>query len=115
MNLVDKFVTTCELLRAVQNPDGQGGSVTEWETVRRFGAAFVKTQTRPANTAEKDGSAETYTVTVPARVGLKFHDVLRRVSDGCIFRVTSDSTDSVPPKCATFSFEQVSAERWELP
>lgn len=115
MSLIDKFVTACELLQAVQNPDGQGGSVTEWKNVQNFGAAFVKDQKRQTSTAEKATSAETYTVTVPSRIGLKFHDVIRRAADGYTFRVTSNSADSSPPRCASFRFEQVSAERWELP
>lgn len=113
--LIDRFVKTCELLQPVQTPDGQGGSVTRWNAVKQFGAAFVKNQTRQTSAAEKPGSAETYTITVPSRAGLKYGDVLRRVSDKAIFRVTSNSDDSSPPPCASFRFEQVSAERWELP
>lgn len=115
MSLIDKFVRQCELVVQSESPDGQGGTVTSWTPGKRFGAAFVKRESREGITAEKPGSVEWYTVTVPSRVGLKHHDVIRRISDGLVLRVTSDSTDTSPPPCASFTFEQVNAERWELP
>lgn len=115
MNLIDKFVRQCELLAQTEVPDGQGGTVTEWTAGKRFGAAFVKKNTGAGTTAEKSVGVEQYTVTIPKRIGLKHNDVIRRISDGLILRVTSDSADTSPPPCATFAFEQVNAERWELP
>ena len=46
---------------------------------------------------------------------LEYHDVFRRLSDGKIFRVTSDGDDVQTPKSATFQFSRVTAEEWELP
>lgn len=115
MSLIDKFARECELLEFVEHPDGQGGTVTDWMPKARFPAAFVKKNSGTGTTAEKSVNSEQYTVTVPGRPGLKYNDVIRRVCDGLILRVTSDSADTSPPACATFMFEQVNAERWELP
>ena len=77
-------------------------------------AAAVQDNTLAARVAEKQGVTEVYTVTTPTGVGLEFHDVFRRDSDGATFRATSNAIDSRPPEAATFAFEQVNAERWEL-
>ena len=39
---------------------------------------------------------------------------MKRVSDGKVFRVTSDGDDVITPPFATFSFHQVTAEEWEI-
>ena len=43
-----------------------------------------------------------------------FINELRRVSDGTVFRVTSNVKDSETPDVSTFQIGQVTAERWEL-
>ena len=113
--LVGNFMARCTMLEKKRIPDGQGGFTTGWADAGPFMAAVVKNNTLAARVAEKQGVTEVYTVTTADGVGLEFHDVFRRDSDGAIFRVTSNAIDSRPPAVATFTFEQVSAERWELP
>ena len=108
--LVGNFMARCTMLEKKRIPDGQGGFTTGWADAGPFMAAVVKDNTL----AEKQGVTEVYTVTTPTGVGLEFHDVFRRDSDGATFRVTSNAIDSRPPAAATFAFEQVTAERWEL-
>ena len=55
---------------------------------------------------------DTYTVTVPYNVKLEYNNLFKRVEDGKIFRVTSDSVDVKTPSVATFSFKQVTAEEY---
>ena len=78
-------------------------------------AAIIKDRSLAARVAEKDGVTAVYTVTTDEGVALDFHEVFRRDKDGVTFRVTSDHTDSKPPRAASFSFEQVTAERWSIP
>ena len=79
-----------------------------------FDAAIVKDTSLEARIAEKEGLTNTYTVTTSPNAALEFHDVFKRVRDGQVFRVTSNGDDVRPPSVATFDFEQVSAEEWEL-
>lgn len=113
--LVGNFMARCTMMEKKRIPDGQGGFTTGWSDAGPFMAAVVKDSTLAARVAEKQGVTEVYTVTTPSGVGLEFHDVFRRDSDGATFRVTSNAIDSRPPTAASFAFEQVSAERWELP
>jgi hypothetical protein len=70
--------------------------------------------TLQARVAESEGMKAIYTVTTERAMPLDFHDVFRRVSDGQVFRVTSDGTDKQTPDRAGFQFSQVSAEEWGL-
>lgn len=113
--LIGNFMARCTMLEKKRIPDGMGGFTAVWADAGPFMAAVVKNNTLAARVAEKQGVTEVYTVTTAEGVGLEFHDVFRRDSDGATFRVTSNANDSRPPAAATFAFEQVTAERWELP
>lgn len=115
MSLFEAFYTPCVMMEKKRTPDGLGGYTTEWTEGAEFMAAIVKNDTLQAAIAEKQGVTEVYTITTPVGVGLDYHEVFRRVSDGATFRVTSNAKDSETPNMASFSFEQVKAERWELP
>lgn len=114
MTLIDVFKEACVMMDKVSTPDGIGGFTYDWVEGAPFEAAIVKNNTLQAKIAEKEGVTELYTITFPETLPLGFHDVLKRVSDGAVFRVTSNVTDSKPPSVATFHFGQVSAERWVL-
>ena len=79
-----------------------------------FDAAITHDTTLQARVAESEGMKSTYTVTTEKNMVLDFHDVFRRMTDGQVFRVTSDGTDIVTPDRASFQFSQVSAEEWVL-
>ena len=61
------------------------------------------------------GAVGIYTVTTTKAMNLQYHDVFKRVSDGKIFRVTSDGDDKKTPRSAGLDMRQVTAEEWELP
>lgn len=113
--LIDGYLQPCVMLTKKRVPDGQGGFEAIWTDGDEFDAAIVKDRSLQARVAEKQGVSSVYTITTARGVALEYHEVFRRVSDGATFRVTSDYTDSRPPNVATFDFEQVTAERWELP
>ena len=112
-NLSGAFLTDCVRLIPEYTPDGQGGRATRWTDGPAFRAALVKSGSAAGRSAEKTGVSESYAVTTPVGAGLMHGDAFRRVSDGAAFRVTSNYTDTSPPKCAGFTFEQVTAERWD--
>ena len=67
-----------------------------------------------AKQAEAMGVTSVYTLTTKRSTILEYHDVLRRESDGKIFRVTSDGDDNFTPQSATLDMRQVSCEEWRL-
>lgn len=115
MMLWEEFLTECKIQKKTSVSDGQGGFTTSWTDNVTFNAAIVKNTSTAAQIAEKQGITAMYTITIPTSITLNFHDIFKRISDNKIFRVTSNYTDSKPPKSASFAFYQVTAEEWELP
>lgn len=114
-DLIRSALVPCMMIEKKRIPDGQGGTTTEYVEGAPFEAAIKKDSTLEAVKAEREGVTEVYTVVTRVGVGLDFGETFKRLEDGMLFRVTSNSTDSRTPKAATFAFERVRAERWEIP
>ena len=114
MSLLTESMTRCVLLDKRRVPDGEGGYTIEWTESAAFDAAITFDSSMNARIGAKSGVTSLYTVTVPDGVKLDYHDVFRRVSDGKIFRVTSDGDDKKTPPRASFRVSQVTAEEWTL-
>lgn len=115
--LIEDFYEDFTLLTPVMVPDGEGGSTTTWHDNTKFFAAAVKDTSPEVRAAERAGSTPEYTLTISeyTPVNIAYHDVVKRDSDGAVFRAISSSVDSKPPKRATFNFSQVRCELWQLP
>lgn len=115
MSLIDEMKSACVFMEKTRQPDGEGGYYTTWSEGAGLMAAINTDNSFEKRRAEQDGVTSVYTITVDKKVTLEYHDVLKRLSDGKIFRVTSDGDDVQTPSRATFQFSQVTAEEWKLP
>lgn len=95
-------------------PDGQGGTVTSWVDGSAFRAALVLDDASEVVAAQAAGAKAVYRVAVDPSVVLEYHDVFRRVSDGAVFRVTSNSDDKKTPERASFRMAVCTAESWVI-
>lgn len=114
MSLLDEQMEKCVLIDKQRTPDGYGGYNTTWVDSVEFDSAIVLNTSMEARIAEKQGVTNLYTVTTNKAMNLQYHDVFRRISDGKIFRVTSDGDDKHTPVSASLNMRQVTAEEWEL-
>ena len=114
MRLYEQMMTPCVRIECVRTDDGEGGYKTEWKEGEAFQAVIVRDTSNTAKIAEKEGVTSVYTVTTGKEISLAFHDVIKRLSDGRIFRVTSDKGDKTSPECSRINISQVSAEKWEV-
>ena len=112
MSLLSQAMEDVVMLEKKRVPDGEGGFTTDWAEGVQFKAAISFDSSMEARTAEKQGVTSLYTVTVPINAKLEYHDVLKRLRDGKVFRITSDGDDKVTPKAASFQFVQVTAEEY---
>ena len=112
--LILEAMTSCELLKAVRTPDGEGGYKNSWETADTFDAAIIHQSSGEIRRAESEHLSKTFSVFTDKAVQLQHQDVFRRCADGKIFRVTSDGRDRQTPACASFSVARVTAEEWKL-
>ena len=115
MSLLSDAMETVAYINKSVVPDGYGGTKTVWTEGATFQAAITFDTSLQARIAEAQNVRSMYTITTSRDLVLEYHDVLRRLRDGKIFRVTSDGDDKYTPISATLDMRQVTAEEWELP
>lgn len=114
MSLLEQAMEDVVLLEKTRVPDGEGGFITRWSEGAVFKAAVTFDTSMESRIAEKQGVTSRYTVTTRKSATLEFHDVFRRISDGKIFRVTSDGDDKYSPNSSSLNMRQVTAEEWSI-
>ena len=115
MSLLLEAMESCVLLDKQTAPDGYGGYISTWVDGAPFMAAVTFDTSIEARVADKQGVTSLYTVTTEKALTLEYHDVFRRLSDGKVFRVTSDGDDKKTPASAWLNMRQVTAEEWSIP
>jgi hypothetical protein len=114
MSLLEDAMTECQLYDKRRTADGYGTFDTQWIPGPTFLAAFVKDQSIQGRIAAKQGVTALYTITTHKDIVLEYHDVFRRLSDGKVFRATSDAVDKATPASAWLDMRQFTAEEWIL-
>lgn len=95
--------------------DGALGFYEEWvESDIHFNGAFIHNTTIQAQIAEAERSASTYELYLPKGVVTRFPQVIKRLRDGQLFRITSDSADQETPPSAGLQMARVNAEKWRV-
>ena len=105
----------CIILNHVRTDDAYGSYTEAWTDGASFDATIIKNSTTEAVVAEKQGISEIFTVVTSRSFKLDYHDAFRRVSDGQVFRVTSNAKDSEAPDASSIQIAKVTAEKWVLP
>lgn len=114
MSLIEAMMDSCVIMNKSKVSDGEGGFTTEWTEGAEIKVAIVNDISMQARVAEQQKVTSTYTLTTSRENALEFHDVIKRLSDGETFRVTSDGSDKQSPKVSSLNMSQVSAEKWSL-
>ena len=114
MSLLDEAYENFTILNKSIIDDGYGGTTTTWTDGATIQGAIVLDSSTQMKVAQAMGVTSAYTLTVKKNIELDYHTVLRRESDGKIFRLTSDTDDKKTPASATLNMRQYSAEEWVL-
>ena len=114
MSLLDEFREPFCMMDKTSIPDGYGGITRGWKEGAGFQAAAVKDNSMEARVGEVEGVTAVYTITTSRGVHLEYHDVVKRISDEKIFRITSDGDDAATPKSASIDMRIVTAEEFKL-
>lgn len=115
MSLLDEAMESYVLMDKIRVPDGYGGTIPRWVDSMTINVAVQYNGSNEAQIAQALGSTSAYVFTVRKNVQLDYHDVLRRVSDGKIFRITSNSDELKTPASASLNMRNYTAEEWEIP
>lgn len=113
MSLLTEAMEDCRYIDKTTQNDGYGGTIPVWLDGAFFSAAIAFDTSIEARRAEKEGVKNLYTVTTSRTITLMYGDVFKRLSDGKIFRVTSDGTDKKTPLSSTLDMRVVTAEELE--
>lgn len=114
MSLIDCMMESCVFMEQKRTPDGSGGYNTEWAEGKPFRAVITLDTSTEARAAEAAGTVDMYTISVSRSVHLEYHAVIKRLSDGKTFRITSDNADKKTPVCTALDIAQSTAEAWRL-
>lgn len=112
MTLLDTMKVPCVMMDRVTVPDGYGSWDYQWTDGAEFEAVIRKDETPTDMIAEKKDANEHYTIIVDSNVHLYFNDVVKRVEDGQMFKITSSTTDKTAPSRSTVKISVAQAERW---
>lgn len=116
MNMIDESMEDVCFMEKQRTPDGEGGFITTWTEGIEFKASITFDSSMQARIADVQGVSSLYTVTTAKSAKLEYHDVIKRLSDGKVFRITSDGDDKQTPARAIFGqYLQVTAEEWVIP
>ena len=115
MSLLEEAYEKFTIIDKVTVPDGYGGVETRWQDGAEINGAMVHDTSMQAKTAQEMGVKSVYKLTVHKDILLDYHMVLRRESDGQIFRLTTNSDDKKTPPSAGLNMRQYDAEEFVLP
>ena len=114
MSLLENAYEDFTILNKSIIDDGYGGVTTEWTDGATIKGVMVFDNSTQMQIAQKMGVTGAYTLTVRKNIELDYHTVIRRESDGKLFRLISDSDDKKTPEGAGLNMRQYSAEEWSL-
>ena len=112
MSLLNDYTENCQMIDRTTQSDGYGGFIESWVDGATFKAAIALDNSTEAQIALANGATGVYTVVTNRTTLLRYHDVFRRLSDGKVFRVTTDGEDKKTPKSANLNMRVVNAEEW---
>lgn len=115
MSLLSDALEEFVMMDKTTEPDGYGGVRPRWAEGAPFSAAATFDTSMEARVADQQGVTSLYTITTGKAINLQYHEVIKRVSDQKVFRVTSDGDDKKTPESATLDMRQVTAEEWKIP
>lgn len=115
MSLLSEAMEDFVIIDKTTAPDGYGGVIDRYSDGAIIKATATLDNSMQARIADVQGVTALYTIITKKNINLQYHDILKRVSDNKIFRVTSDGDDAKTPKSAGLDMRVVSAEEWVIP
>lgn len=114
MSLLESAFEPFIIQDKISQDDGYGGISVSWKNGATIQGVMVFDSSTQMKVAQAMGVSSAYTFTVKKSVLLDYHTIVKRKSDGKIFRLTSNSDDKKTPKEAALNMRQYSAEEWSL-
>ncbi len=110
MPMEDFFEAMC-VMDWITHPDGGGGFVWDWKEGAPFDGGIVLNTATQMQIAQQTGTKSVYTLTTAVHMPFEKGDVVKRLRDDALFKITSDPTDLKTPLISDIKGCQVSMER----
>ena len=106
----EDYYEDAQIIDYISKPDGYGG--VKWEQVpgAAIRAGFFVNSSNEAVIAGRLGNKAIFTIQTGINVELEQNDVVLRLSDNRMYRVTSNAVDMTTPKIASDHYREVTAE-----
>lgn len=114
MSLLSESFEPFVMMDKTTERDSYGGISRVWKEGAPITASAVFNTSVEARVGGVQGLTSMYDILTKRNVTLEYHDVVKRKSDGKIFRVTSDGDDKKTPRSASLDIRLVTAEEWTL-
>lgn len=114
MSLLKTMMSPFVLMVEVPVDDPGGGYMSQWVAGASFNAFIRKEDTPEITVGTKTEVKERLVIVVPKGTPLKYHSVVKRVSDEEVYRLISTLQDYQTPAQATAQIARADCERWEL-
>ncbi len=108
--MLSDFFVAFNLQSRTPSPDGFGDVIWTYADAVPFMAGISTNSSSEAQIAYKNGLKTIYTIVCRKNLTLRQEDVVKRMSDGKLFRITSNAVDMETPNKAVESYWQVTAE-----
>ena len=117
--LYREYMTDCVIMVPTAGPDREGGQNITWapsmtgEKLNTFSAAIIEDSNAEQLVAMQRGWNGSFSVYTDRATMLKHFDVVKRISDGQMFRIRADAIKKTPPS-AGLDLRVVNAEMMKL-
>lgn len=98
------------VMTKIKVPDDFDGLRDEYVEGASFRAGISTNSSTEAQIAQQNGMKAIYTIVHPITMTLEQNDRVKRVKDGRVYRITSNSADMTTPAVAQVQYSQVTAE-----
>lgn len=115
MSLLSESFEDFALMQKTSVQDGEGGMDTEYTETEIFPAVANDVKSSSARVAQAITGKAAYIITTHRDVSLDFYAIIKRLSDGALFRITSLSEDNKTPISSALDIRQYDAEKWSMP
>jgi len=114
MSLLEQAFEEFKIVNKSVVDDGLGGTKIIWTDGATISGAIVFNDSPETQIAEALGSTNVYQFIVRRENNFDYHDVIKRVNDGKIFRITNNADEYKTPSSANLNMKVYTAEEWVL-
>lgn len=108
---MDDFFEPMRVMDWRSKPDGLGSFIWEWEDGADFRGGVVLNTSTQMRIAQQEGSKGIYTLTTAVKMPFENGDMVKRLKDDALFKITSDQADVSTPAISDITGWQVTMER----